>query len=77
MISRWVMVVSESVFLHSPDEACPGDLPQDMPRQPETSVSLCHLMLKHHRLLHSTGPLDSGRIVPRVTMVEGNFIHLT
>ena len=42
----WVI---ESVFLRSPDKgfwACPGDLPPDMPRRPETWVSLCNLMLK-------------------------------
>ena len=42
---RWVI---ESVFLRSPYKgfwACLGDLPPDMPRRPETWVSLCNLKL--------------------------------
>ena len=38
-----------SVFFRSPDEgfwACLGDLPPDMPRRPETWVSLCNLSKK-------------------------------
>ena len=52
-------------FLRSPDKgfrACLGDLPPDMPRQPETWVSLCNLMLAFR-----TAPLSSGRIIPRET----------
>ena len=42
----WVI---ESVFLRSPDKgfwACLGDIPPDMPRRPETWVSLYNLMMK-------------------------------
>ena len=41
----WVI---ESVFLRSPDKgfwACLGDIPPDMPRRPETRVSLYNLIL--------------------------------
>ena len=40
-----------------------GDLPSDMPRRPETWVSLCNLMMALRAAL-----LSSGLIVPRVTM---------
>ena len=42
----WVI---ESVFLRSPDKGfwtCLGDIPPDMPRRPETWVSLYNLMMK-------------------------------
>ena len=49
-----------SVFLCSPDKgfwACLGDLPPDMPRRPETWVSLCNLMLKHLGISRSSANL--------------------
>ena len=56
MMYRWccegggdrALWVIKSVFLRSPDTgfwACLGDIPPDMPRRPETWVSLCNLML--------------------------------
>ena len=63
----WLAI--ESLFLRSPDKgfwACPGDLPPDLPRRPETWVLLCNLMLKLRGILHST--LSSGVVVPRVTI---------
>ena len=39
--------------------ACLGDLPPDMPRRPETWVSLCNLMLKLHSILLSCPILGS------------------
>ena len=61
--------VFESVFLCSPDKgfwACPGDLPLDMPRQPETWASLCNLMLKRcisrsSVILESDSPQSNNR----------------
>ena len=56
----------ESVFLRSPNKgfwACLGDLPPDMPKRPETWVSLCNLMLKLRGISRS-----SSRIAPRVTI---------
>ena len=40
----------ESDFLRSPDKgfwACLGDIPPDMPRRPETLVSLYNLMMNN------------------------------
>ena len=50
------------VFLRSPDKgfwACLGDLPPDMPRWPETWVSLCNLRLKHRVISRSSAILGS------------------
>ena len=55
----WVI---ESVFLRSPDKgfwACLGDQPPDMPRRPETRVSLCNLMLKLRGISRSSAILGS------------------
>ena len=52
----------ESVFLRSPDKGfcvCLGDIPPDMPRRPETWVSLYNLMMKHHGILRSFAILGS------------------
>ena len=53
------------VFLHSPDKgfwACLGDLPPDMPRRPETWVSLCILMLKLRGISRSSAILGSDNL---------------
>ena len=55
----WVI---ESVFLRSPDKgfwACLGDMPPDMPRRPETWVSLCNLMLNLCGISRSSAILGS------------------
>ena len=55
----WVI---ESVFLRSIDKgfwACLGDLPLDMPRRPETRVSLCNLTLKLRGISRSSAILGS------------------
>ena len=55
----WVI---ESVFLHSSDKGfwvCLEYLPPDMPRWPETWVSLCNLMLKIRGISHSSAILAS------------------
>ena len=55
------MWVIESVFLRSPNKgfwACQGDLPRNIPRGPETWVSLCNLMLKLRGILHSSAILQ-------------------
>ena len=55
----WVI---ESVFLRSPDKgfwACLGDIPPDMPRRPETWVSLYNLMMKLFGILSSSAILGS------------------
>ena len=55
----WVI---ESVFIRSPDKgfwACLGNLPPDMPRQPEIWVSLCNLMLKLRGISRSSAILGS------------------
>ena len=55
----WVI---ESVFLCSPDKgfwACLGDITPDMPRRPETRVSLCYLMLKLCGISRSSAILGS------------------
>ena len=55
----WVI---ESVFLRSPDKgfwACLGDIPPDMPRRPETWVSLYNLMMKLFGILRSSAILGS------------------
>ena len=55
----WVI---ESVFLRSPDKGfweCLRDLPPDMPRRPETWLSLYNLMLKHRGISHSFAILGS------------------
>ena len=55
----WVI---ESVFLRSPDKgfwACLGDIPPDMPRRPETWVSLYNLMMKLCGILRSSAILGS------------------
>ena len=64
----WVI---ESVFFCSPDKrfwAYLGDIPPDMPRQPETWISLCNLMLKLRDICKAS--LSSGQIVPRVTIAR-------
>ena len=56
------MVGYLELFLRSPDKgfwACLGDLPPDMPRRPETWVSLCNLMLKHRGISRSSAILGS------------------
>ena len=56
-------------FLCSPDMGfweCLGDLPPDMPRRPETLVSLCNLMLKLRGISRSSAILGSDN--PRETM---------
>ena len=70
----WVVI--ESVFFHSPDKgfsACLEDLPQNMPRRPETWVSLCNLMLKLSRISHSSAILGSDS--PQSSNGKGNSIH--
>ena len=65
-----------SVFLRSPGKgfrACLGDLPTDMPRWPETWVSLCNLMLKHRDPLRSTTILGSDS--PQSNNRKDNSIH--
>ena len=55
----WVI---ESVFLRSPDKgfwARLGDIPPDMPRRPETWVSLYNLMMKLCGILRSSAILGS------------------
>ena len=55
----WVI---ESVFLRSPDKgfwACLGDIPPDMPRRPETWVSLYNLMMKLCGISRSSAILGS------------------
>ena len=69
----WVI---ESVFLHSPNKgfwACLGYLPPDMPRRPETWVSLCNLMLRLRGISRSSAifGLDS----PQCNNRKGNSIH--
>ena len=52
----------ESVFLRSPDKgfwACLGDIPPDMPRRPETWVSLYNWMMKLCGILRSSAILGS------------------
>ena len=54
--------VIESVFLRSFDKgfwACLGDVPQDMPRWPETWVLLCNLLLKLCGISRSSAILGS------------------
>ena len=56
------MRLIESVFFRSPNKgfwACLGDLPPDMPRQPETWVSLCNFLLKLCGILRSSAILES------------------
>ena len=58
----WVI---ECVFLRWPDkgfQACLGDLPPDMPRRPQTWVSLCNLMLKLRGILRSSAILGSDSL---------------
>ena len=55
----WVI---ESVFLRLPDKgfwACLGDIPPDMPRRPETWVSLYNLMMKLFGISRSSAILGS------------------
>ena len=55
----WVI---ESVFLRSHDKgfwACLGDIPPDMPRRPETWVSLYNLMMKLCGISRSSAILGS------------------
>ena len=55
----WVI---ESVFLRSPDKgfwACLGDIPPDMPRRPETWVSLYNLMMNLFGISRSSAILGS------------------
>ena len=62
----WVI---ESVSLRSPNKwfwACLGDLPPDMPRWPETWVSLCNLT-HCSAILESDSPWSNNR--------KGNSIH--
>ena len=83
----WVI---ESVFLRSPDKkfwACLGDLPPDMPRRPETWVSLCNLMLKlcgislSSAILGSDSPQSNNRkdnslwVTPFISRERPNVKH--
>ena len=69
----WVI---ESVFLRSPEKgfwACLGDLPPDMPRRPETWVSLFNFMLKLRGISRSSAILGSDS--PQSNNRKGNSIH--
>ena len=69
----WII---ESVFLRSPNKgfwACLGDLLPDMPRWPETWVSLCDLMLKLRGISRSFAILGSDS--PQSNNRKGNSIH--
>ena len=69
----WVI---ERVFFRSPDKgfwACLGDLPPNMPRRPETWVSLCNLMLKLRGISRSS--LSSGRSSHESNNMKGNSIN--
>ena len=71
----WVI---ESVFLRSPDTgfwACLGDLPPDMPRRPETWVSLCNLMLKLRSIWRSSAILGSDG--PQSNNSKNNSLWVT
>ena len=71
----WVI---DSVFLRSPDKefwAFLGDLPPDMPRRPETWVSLCNLMLKHRGISHSSAILGSDS--PQSNNRKDNSLRVT
>ena len=66
------------VFLRSPDKgfwACLGDLPPDMPRRPETWVSLCNLMLKFRGISHSSAIL--GLDSPQSNNRKDNSLWVT
>ena len=70
--------VIESVILRSPDKgfwACLGELFPDMPRQPETWVSLCNSMLKLRSISHRSAIPESDS--PQSNNSKGNFIHPT
>ena len=70
----WVI---ESVFLRSPNKgfwACLGDLPTDIPRRPETWVSLCNLMLELCGISRSSAILGSDS--PQSNNRKGNPIHI-
>ena len=77
-------------FHRSPDEgfwACLGDLPPDMPRRPETFVSLCNLMLKlrgisrFSAILWSDSPQSNNRkdnplwVTPFIPLERPNVKH--
>ena len=71
----WVI---ESVFLRLPDKgfwACLGDLPPDMPRRPETWVSLCNLMLKLRAISRSSAILGSDS--PQSNKRKANSLWVT
>ena len=72
------MVGIESVFLLSPDKgpwACLGNLPPDMPRRPETWVSLCNLMLKLCDI--SRSPAILGSDSPQSNNRKDNSLWVT
>ena len=72
-----IVIVIWNVFLCSPDKgfwACLGDLPQDMPRRPETWVSLCNLMLKLRGISRSSAILGSD--IPQSNNRKGNSINI-
>ena len=55
--------------------ACPGDLPPDMPRRPETWVSLCSLLLKLRGISRSSAILRS--VSPQSNNRKDNFLWVT
>ena len=55
--------------------ACLGDLSPDMPRRPETRVSLCNLMLKPHGILLSSAILGSDS--PQSNNRRDNSLRVT
>ena len=72
------MGVIESVFLRSPDKGFwtgLGDLSPDMPRRPETWVSLCNLMLK----LRGISPISAilGSDSPQSNNRKDNSLWVT
>ena len=84
MMYRWLFEgggdrawwVIESVFLRSPNKGCwtcLGDLSLEMPRRPETCVSLCNLMLKLCGI--SRGSAILGSDSPQRNNSKGNSIH--
>ena len=55
--------------------ACVGDLPLDMPRRPETWVSLCNLMLELCGILRSSAIL--GLHTPQSNNRKDNSLRVT
>ena len=71
----WVI---ESVFLRSPDKgfwACLGDIPPDMPRRPETWVSLYNLMMKLFGISRSSAIFGSDS--PQSNNRKDHFLSVT